>query len=198
MSFATVWGGYSIIDDIIIEKKEDGKVIEKGNGLKPLFVTGGRECSYDSTDDNFKEIILRGTPQPKKINAPGGMNWLDVPVFRAMTNRYTEAEWKRFLKHYVAHVNESLDRVLFYEPDLMDIEIRDYDTIPLHFPAWVLTYITEKKVLHDGTLTIFDEAKNYSKVNSPSKPTFAPGQYEKLMKAIEYRLKSEAKESVKA
>lgn len=197
MPFVSSWSGYAIIDDIVVPKKEGHKVIDKGNGLKPLEVTCGRECSYDSTDDKYKELVFRGTPQPKNIGRPGGMNWLDTPVFRAVTNRYKKKDWDRFLKHYIEHVNFSPDRTLWYEPDMIDIEIRDYDPIALHFPVDILKYITTEKVLFDNTLTIYDEAKNNSKVNMPNKPMFGPGQYEKLLKAIEHRIAAE-KTTVKA
>lgn len=199
--FLSPWGGLSVAADITYDQRnKDGVLEQKGNGLEPLRLTVGKDCSYDAQNDNYKEQVWTGTPEPKKANEQGGMNWITTPVWRVVTNRFNEAEWERFIAYYIRCVDAAqrpnVDRVIWYQPDLIDVEIRDYDPIGLHLPVDKLEFILNEKCLVDKTMTIFEESLLHSQINRAGTKMMTKDQQTRFKKAFEYRKKQEANPDV--
>ncbi len=201
--FVSPWGGLACAGDIVRERRnpETGAVEVQGNGLQPLQLTIGKHCSYDPQAESYREQVWSGTPQPKKYGEPGGMNWLTTPVWRVVTNKFNEKEWERFFAYYIRSVDHAekpnVDRVIWFQPDMVDVEIRDYDPIPLQLPLEKLDFIVNEKCLINNTMTIFEESLRHSQINRPDVKMMTKEQQKRFLKAFEHRKEQEVPKTKK-
>lgn len=193
MPFVSLWGGFAITDDIIYPERDHktGKVIQLGNGYTPLQLTEGTACNYQADTVQFKELVWRGVPNPRKETEPGGMNWQTTPVYRCLTQKFTtDLEWQRLLNEFEKRIGQA-DTFIHYEPHITDIEIDknlEEDELPKHFPLWVLDRLVE--------LGEFERALSYSKVANPNEKKLTPAQLDKIKAALDKRKAQESKKVV--
>lgn len=187
MPFVSSKGGERLNWDITYTKHDPrtGEIVELGNGLKDIELTGGTGFDYQPHGDQYHEIIWRGQPDPVK------MCWNELPVYRVLTHRFTsgmklpkdkedllKTDWGRFMRDYEKAVNGLLPtKVFFFEPHLTDI--REAEDNPYSLPMWVID-----KLIEWGE---FDNALKTNKVNLPRVPRLTKLEYDRIMKAIEER-----------
>lgn len=191
-------GGLTITHDIKRDMKDEkGNLVMEGNGYKPLTLGYGSHCDYNPNSPWFKKIVRRGTPDPKERHWVNGIN----PVWRIPTDLFVKNElddegnevevvdheaWKRLLDFYELNLKQK-DKLIFYEPDIEDIEIKKFGrTAGFHFPLWVLNELVVMKE--------FEKAKRESLVGEPSEKKIDDQTYTYLLQAIADREKEEAGE----
>jgi len=146
MPFVTKNGGLTITHDVVREKYDGTKIIQEANGLLPLRLGYGDACDYNPNSKEFKEIVQRGTPNPKERHWVNGEN----PVWRIPTNRMSHEDLLRLLRFFEMNKNQP-DRLIHYEPSMEDIEIKTYGSrAGYHFPLWLLDELIIMKEFENG------------------------------------------------
>ncbi|NQY78959.1 MAG: hypothetical protein HRT47_01455 [Candidatus Caenarcaniphilales bacterium] len=191
MPFVTKQGGLTSDYGVVPEEKirnDKGDVVKvvPGNGLKPLRLGFGAFCDFNINSHLFKEIVRRGTPNLKQ------RNWYDTPVFRIPTNRWNDLSeqekqrtWGRLLSFYKHNKEKDFSKVIHYEPDFEDIEIKRYGaTKGFHFPLWVLHALVD--------MGVFEEALKRTQIENSGQKMLDKDMYEAMMIAIKEREEFEA------
>lgn len=167
--------------DITYDQKDPrtGDIVSKGNGLKPLVLTGCDHLNYRGEDTDFKDVVYRGQPDPIKMCWNGD----NMPVFRVLTYKFeADSDWKRFMAQWKMETSGLKDQVIYYEPAMEDIREDEYDN--KSFPLWVI----EDLEAHGE----FKRALTEAKVDLPDSKKLTQSQYDAIMKEIEIR-KAKAK-----
>jgi hypothetical protein len=174
MPFVTRYGGLTTDFDVVKTiKDKDGRIIQKGNGLKTLKLAFGSTCDFNPRSPEFQETVYRGTPIHKQ------RHWLDTPVFRIPMHRFNLDDQERIYAFFCQNQNETT-KVIHYEPSLEDIEVRDVGLKK----GWYFPYRILKELIKMGT---FERALVETKVELPDEKKLTREEYDMLMQAFAER-----------
>jgi len=149
----------------------------EGEYEEELEIINAGSNDFDPDSRAYKEVIWSGEPNRE------GMYFLEDPIYRVPTNRFSTEEFWRFYKYFRTYAKE---KEFFYQPDGMDFVPTEFGaTEGFHFPLWVL-----EMIIADGLL---DEALQQDDLTKPGRPRLTLEQKEKLLKAYEKRKSEESK-----
>lgn len=187
MPLISIHSDLHLNDDIKYEGRDPltGEVKQEANYYPDIKLTYGDSFDYNPTSEGYKKYVIRGTPNPIKL-------WWDGetrPVFRVVTEKLNDDGWKRLIRLYQGNRGTG-GEVIYFEPDLTDVQMSDDPDKQWQFPLWVLDKFKE--------LGAFEEALVNSKVGLSQERCLTKQRYDLLMERLEERRAKELVKSTKA